>query len=74
MQKTAVLDQTTLCADGSIDIKFLKVITDDGGNVLFSKPHRTAVDALGSVDDQIAAVNIHLAELGFPPVLERLPL
>lgn len=68
MHKEVLLDQVTLCADGSIGIKLNKRIIDDDGSVFFTEPHRTSVDVLGEVSDQIALVNAHLNGLGFPAV------
>lgn len=64
--KQTVLDQITLCADGSIGIRWLKQVVEDG-EVLFSEPHRTAVDIDGDVAESLAAVNLHLASIGYTP-------
>lgn len=68
MPKQIVLDQITLCADGSIGIRWLKQVTDpDTGEVLFSEPHRGMVDIDGDLDESLAAVNLHLASMGYMP-------
>lgn len=59
------LDQITFCADGSVGIRLLKQFVDNG-EVLFSEPHRTVVEPLGDVSEQVAVVNAHLAGMGFP--------
>ncbi|MER9164410.1 hypothetical protein [Mesorhizobium sp. M0715] len=68
MQKEILLDQVTLCADGSVGIKLFKRVLNDDGSVLFSEPHRTSVDVLVEVNDQVALVNSHLEQMGFPHV------
>lgn len=65
--RNTVLNQITLCADGSIGIQLLKQVVDNG-EVLFSEPHRTVVDCFGDVAEQVAAVNAHLASMGYPAV------
>lgn len=65
--RNIVLNQITLCADGSIGIQLLKQVIDNG-EVLFSEPHRTVVDCFGDVTEQVAAVNEHLASMGYPAV------
>lgn len=65
--RNIVLNQVTLCADGSIGIQLLKQIVDNG-EVLFSEPHRTMVDCFGDVGEQITAVNLHLIQMGYPPM------
>lgn len=61
------LDQITFCADGSVGIRLLKQFVDNG-EVLFSEPHRTVVEPLGDVAEQVAVVNAHLAGMSFPAI------
>lgn len=64
--KDYVLNQMTLCADGSIGIQWLKRVVDDAtGEVLFAEPHRTVVDFDGDVDAQIAGAVDHLNRMGY---------
>lgn len=63
--RTVDLDQITLCADGSIGLRFLKQVVE-GDEVLMSEPHRTVIDPLGDVATQIAAVDEHLKVMGYP--------
>lgn len=65
--RNVTLDQITLCADGSIGLKFMKQIVDDS-DVLMSEPHRSAIDPLGDVAAQMAAVDAHLKAMGYPGV------
>lgn len=69
MPRQIVLNQVTLCADGSVGIQWLKQFVDDTtGEVLFSEPHRSIVPFDGDVDDQVSAVRDHLAAMGYPAV------
>lgn len=45
MQKRSVLDQILLCADGSVQMKFLKQVVDDDGTIIASIPHRAIAHA-----------------------------
>lgn len=65
--RNVILNQITLCADGSVGVQLMKQIIDDG-EVIFQEPHRTVVDCFGDVEAQMAAVNAHLAKMGFPAV------
>lgn len=72
MTKNIEFLNVTLCGDGSLMIKLDKQITDpDTGEVVYSQPHRTVVDFDGDVDVQIAAVEAHLASLGYSKVPNR---
>lgn len=67
--KQVILNQVTLCADGSIGVQWLKQFVDpDTGEVLFSEPHRTVVDAEGDVDNQVALASAHLQQMGYPAI------
>lgn len=64
--KSVVLNQITLCADGTIGLQWLKLVTDpETGEVLFSEPHRSVVDFDGDVDTTMDAVQAHLDQMGF---------
>jgi hypothetical protein len=72
MTKHLVLNQITLCADGSIGLQWLKQVIDpDTGMVLFSEPHRSVVDFDGDVDQQVQAVSNHLQQMGYPVAPEK---
>ncbi|MBT1154379.1 hypothetical protein J1C56_02110 [Aminobacter anthyllidis] len=68
MHKLTVLNQITLCADGSIGLQLLKQVINDDGTVFFSEPHRSVVDPDMEPGNQMVAVNEHLAEMGYPPL------
>lgn len=66
MLKNLILNQITLCADGSIGIQWLKQVLDpDTGEVLSSEPHRSVVDFDGDVDAQVDAVKADLDARGY---------
>lgn len=65
MQKNLVLNQVTLCADGSIGLQWLKQIIDDDGSVIFNEPHRSIVDFDGDANAQLDAVFAHLDQMKF---------
>lgn len=71
--KILVLNQITLCADGSIGIQWLKQVLDpDTGEILFSEPHRTAVDFDGDADLQIDEVSKGLQAMGYGAVTAKM--
>lgn len=65
MQKRSILNQITLCADGSIGLQWLKQIVDDDGSIILSEPHRGVIDAGMHVGRSIAPVHEHLKAMGF---------
>lgn len=68
MYKRTVLNQITLCADGSIGLQLMKQVVEDDGTVFFSEPHRSVVDPDVEPGNLMIAVNEHLAEMGYPPL------
>lgn len=68
MHKRTVLNQITLCADGSIGLQLMKQVIEDDGTIFFSEPHRSVVDPDVEPGNQMMAVNAHLAEMGYPPL------
>ena len=68
MHRTVILNQVTLCADGSIALQMLKQVINDDGTVFASEPHRTALDPDTEVSGQMSAVNAHPAAMGWPAV------
>lgn len=61
------LDQVELRSDGTIGVRLKKAVIDGGEEVAFTW-HRTLIPVDVSVVDQMAAVNEHLAAMGYPPV------
>lgn len=64
MPKRLILNQVTLCADGSIGLQWLKQVIE-GDEVLFSEPHRSVVDFNGDIEGTLQAVNEQLAAMGY---------
>lgn len=64
MAKYLVLNQVTLCADGSIGIQWMKQIAVDGELVL-SEPHRSVIDFDGDIDDALDNVFSHVESMGY---------
>ena len=53
---------------GNVGVRMRKQVLADNGEVLSDGYHRTMIDAGGDPDTQIAAVNAHLAAMGFPAI------
>lgn len=66
IEKKTTVDQIEV-RDSSVQIRFGLLLVD-GDTELQSKWHRTAVEQGGNIDAQIAAVNEHLAQMGYGPV------
>lgn len=67
LERRTVLDRIEIDGSGSIFLRLLKQIVD-GDAVYSSEPHRTVIEPTTAVADQVAAVNAHLEQLGFPPI------
>ena len=65
--KRTTLDRVEVLANGTLQIRLLKIIAEDE-TVLAQQYHRTVVPPGTSIDEQFAAVNVHLQEMGFPAV------
>lgn len=63
MEKKTVIDQIELRRDGTIGVRFLKLLVDDDGSEVDLGYHRTSIEADTNVDDQMAVVNAHLVNL-----------
>lgn len=53
--------------DASLHVRFALLLVEDGAE-LQRKWHRTSVEQGGDIDAQIAAVNEHLAQMGYGAV------
>jgi hypothetical protein len=60
-----VVNQVTLCADGSIGVQLMKQIVD-AGEVVSEQPHRFAIDIDVDMKEQFDAVNSDLVQRGYP--------
>ncbi len=68
MEAKTIIDEIAFePPSGVTRIRMRKQVVD-GDKVLASEYHRTSIDADGDGPAQIAAVNAHLAQLGFPAV------
>jgi len=67
IEKRVVLSQIEVQPDGTIQVRLEKQVVEDDV-VLSREYHRTVITPLTKVDSQFAAVNSHLAEMGWPPV------
>lgn len=65
IEKRTVIDQIEATRSGVLFLQFDKQIVEDG-RVLSSEPHRTPLEPGVSLDAQMAAVNVHLVQMGFP--------
>lgn len=68
MKKSTLLNQVVLSADGSISVQWLKVTTDDDGEVVASEPHRTVIDFDGDIEGTLKQVSNDLQQRKFPVV------
>lgn len=60
MEKKTVIDQIEIRRDGTIGVRFLKLLVDTDGTESLLGYHRTTVEAGADVDTQMAEVNAHL--------------
>jgi len=59
INKRTAVDQIEVTRNGTIQVRIaLEVV--DGSNIIAHKWHRTAIEAGGDVDAQMAAVNAHI--------------
>lgn len=66
-ERKTVIDQIEITRGGAVQLR-LGLLLIDGDKEVDCKWHRTVVPAGGSVAAQIAAVNEHLATMGYPEV------
>lgn len=67
LTRVVAIDRIEVLRDGSLQIRMAKQIVD-GDQVVTSEYHRTAFDVGADVEGQMAAVNDHLAQMGWPAV------
>jgi hypothetical protein len=65
--KQVVFSQVECTACGLTQIRFEKQIVEDG-EILAREYHRTALEPGVGLDLQMALVNEHLGQMGYPPV------
>lgn len=69
MQARTVIDQIEVRPNGDVQVRFSKELVN-GEVVMHREWHRTRFLPGESVDAQMAAVNQHLQEMGYPPVAD----
>jgi hypothetical protein len=63
-----VMDSIEPDANGNVMFRLRKDVLDDKGAVVSSGFHRSAIGPTTDIADQVAAVNAHLATMGYPPI------
>ena len=72
MQTRTILDRIEIEPQtGTIAVRMLKQIADESGKVLGSEYHRTSIGPDTDPVVQMAAVNAHLATMGYPALSEE---
>lgn len=67
IEKKTILDQIEITRNGTVQARFGLLLVE-GGEQLSSKWHRTAFPPGHDVLTQLAVVNVHLDQMGYPPV------
>ena len=67
LEKKTIVDQLEITRTGAVQVRLGLLIVDDGREV-DCKWHRTVIEPGGLVDEQMAAVNAHLEQMGRLPV------
>jgi hypothetical protein len=67
IEKRTVVDQIEATRNGTVQVRFGLVLVENGAEI-DCKWHRTAIEPGGSVDAQIAAVNVDLARSKYPAI------
>lgn len=65
IRKRVVLSQIEITPDGTLQVRLDKQVVE-GDQVLSREYHRTAIPPGTKVQDQMAFVNAHLAQMGWP--------
>ena len=69
MHKRTVIDRIEIEPQtGNVGVRMRKQLVNDDGSIDELGYHRTMIDAGGNPAAQVAAVDAHLATLGFPAV------
>ena len=67
LEKRTSVNQIEITESGTIQVRIAKRVVD-GDQVFSSEWHRTVFDPITDIDAQMAAVNAHLAQMGWPEV------
>jgi len=69
MHTSTILDRIEIEPQtGNVAVRILKQIADESGQVLASQIHRTSIAPKTDLATHMAAVNAHLAAMGYPPL------
>jgi hypothetical protein len=72
IEKQTIIDQIEITRNKTIQIRLGLLLIEDGKEISCAW-HRTSIEPGTSIDDQMAAVNAHLQQMGKSPVaLEKL--
>ena len=67
LTKTASIDQIEIARNGTVSVRIALEIADNGA-VVSRQWHRTAIESGEDVAAQMASVNAHLTQMGWPAV------
>ena len=67
INKKTIVDQQESIANGIIQIRFCKQVIE-GGVIISSQYHRTSLQPGDDLVKQMAVVNLHLNQMGWPSV------
>lgn len=66
--KRTIIDQIEITRSGSVQVRFAKLLEEDGVPLAEPAYHRTAIQPGGDPLAQMADVNVHLEQMGLAPV------
>lgn len=64
IEKRTIVERVEILRDGTVQVRLAKLIVEDGVIITEPKWHRTLIEPGVSVEDTMAEVNRHLAEMG----------
>ncbi|MFQ5880562.1 MAG: hypothetical protein ACE5IZ_10370 [Dehalococcoidia bacterium] len=67
IERRTIVDQVEATRSGIIQLRFRKEVVEDG-NVLAFEYHRTSLEPGVALATQMALVNTHLQQMGYPQV------
>lgn len=68
--KRTVIDQIEITGNGAVQVRFAKLLEEDGVALTEPQYHRTAVQRDGDPLAQMDSVNTHLQAMGLAPVAD----
>lgn len=70
LTKRTVIDQIEIIGSQAVQVRFLKLIEENGVPLTEPQYHRTAIQPDGDPLEQMASVNEHLVAMGLAPVAD----